>query len=113
MNEVLDKLGRSMIFPLIAVSPTSAIPGVTAVVAVIVFLLVGQIHGVRTALGLHRLDHHCALCRWAVDAGWRRGFGLAAPAVRVAAAVLASGVPRLKTADDFTSHPFSSLDFSS
>jgi hypothetical protein len=48
VEQILEALGERsfasllLIFPLIAVSPASAIPGVTAVVAVIVFLLVGQ-----------------------------------------------------------------------
>jgi hypothetical protein len=48
VEQILEALGdRSfasvlLIFPLIAVSPASAIPGVTAIVAVIVFMLVGQ-----------------------------------------------------------------------
>ncbi len=48
VEQILEALGdRSfasllLIFPLIAVSPASAIPGVTAMVALIVFMLVGQ-----------------------------------------------------------------------
>ena len=48
VEQILEGLGERsfasllLIFPLIAVSPASAVPGVTAVVAVIVFLLVGQ-----------------------------------------------------------------------
>jgi len=48
VEQILEALGdRSfasvlLIFPLIAVSPASAIPGVTAIVAVIVFMLVAQ-----------------------------------------------------------------------
>lgn len=48
VQEILETLGaRSfasllLIFPLISASPASAIPGVTAIVAAIVFILVGQ-----------------------------------------------------------------------
>ncbi|WP_439519265.1 exopolysaccharide biosynthesis protein [Hydrogenophaga sp.] len=48
VEQILEALGERsfasllLIFPLIAVSPASAVPGVTAGVAVIVFLLVGQ-----------------------------------------------------------------------
>jgi len=48
VEQILEALGERsfasllLIFPLIAVSPASAIPGITAMVAVIVFMLVGQ-----------------------------------------------------------------------
>lgn len=48
VQEVIEKLGRKsfaslmLIFSLISTSPASAIPGITTVVAAIVFLLVGQ-----------------------------------------------------------------------
>lgn len=48
IQEVVEKLGRHsfaslmLIFSLISTSPASAIPGITAIVAVIVFILAGQ-----------------------------------------------------------------------
>jgi hypothetical protein len=51
IQEVVEKLGRHsfaslmLIFSLISTSPASAIPGITAMVAVIVFILAGQLLG--------------------------------------------------------------------
>lgn len=60
VQEVVDKLGRKsfaslmLIFSLISASPASAIPGITATVAAIVFLLVGQMIFGRECLWLPR-----------------------------------------------------------
>ena len=63
-----------LIFPLIAVSPASAVPGVTAMVAVIVFLLVSQMIVGRESVWLPPfIRDHCiskaALCK---AIGWLR-----------------------------------------
>src|SRR5690606_31459498 len=57
-----------LIFPLIAVSPASAVPGVTATVAVIVFILVGQMIIGRESVWLpavirNRCISKAALCK--------------------------------------------------
>lgn len=58
VGEVVDQLGHKsfaalmLLFSLIAVSPASAIPGITTVVAVIVFILVIQMIVGRTSLWL-------------------------------------------------------------
>lgn len=74
VEQILEALGERsfasllLIFPLISASPASAIPGVTAVVAVIVFLLVGQmILGRKSvwlpAFVLRRRISRVALCK--------------------------------------------------
>lgn len=58
VEEVLEKLGRKsfaslmLVFSLIAVSPASAIPGITATVAAIVFILVVQMIAGRNCVWL-------------------------------------------------------------
>lgn len=60
VEEVIEKLGRSsfaalmLVFSLISTSPASAIPGITAIVAAIVLILVVQMIAGRTCVWLPR-----------------------------------------------------------
>jgi hypothetical protein len=80
VQHIVQTLGQSsfasllLIFPLIAVSPASAIPGVTAAVAVIVFILAGQMIIGRKSAWLppfirRRCISKAALCK---AIGWLR-----------------------------------------
>ena len=74
IGEVVDQLGRRsfaslmLVFTLISSSPASAIPGITAAVAVIVFMLIVQMIAGRDSVWLpgfitHRKMSSTALCK--------------------------------------------------
>ncbi|WP_299558906.1 exopolysaccharide biosynthesis protein [uncultured Sulfitobacter sp.] len=80
IGEVVDQLGRRsfaslmLVFTLISSSPASAIPGITAAVAVIVFMLIVQMIAGRDSVWLpgfitHRKMSSTALCK---GIGWLR-----------------------------------------
>lgn len=80
VEQILEALGERsfasllLIFPLIAVSPASAVPGVTAVVAAIVFLLVGQMILGRKYVWLPAFVRHRRISSGALrkGTGWLR-----------------------------------------
>ncbi|WP_029056759.1 exopolysaccharide biosynthesis protein [Stappia stellulata] len=61
VDVVVDKLGRSsfaslmLVFSLISTSPASTLPGITTMVAILVFILVAQMMGGRESVWLPRL----------------------------------------------------------
>lgn len=80
VKEVVEKLGHKsfaslmLIFSLIAVSPASAIPGITATVAVIVFLLVVQMLAGRKCVWLPEFvtRRHMQTSKLCKGIGWLR-----------------------------------------
>ena len=81
VGHIVDRLGRAsfasvmLIFSLISTSPASAIPGVTAIVAMLVLLLVVQMMAGRSSVWLPRFITHKQLDTRKVEGGvkWIRG----------------------------------------
>jgi hypothetical protein len=81
IGEVVERLGRRsfasimLIFALIATSPASAIPGITALVAVIVFLLAVQMIVGRACVWLPQFvaRRHISTSKLCKGIGWLRG----------------------------------------
>jgi hypothetical protein len=80
VQEVIDKLGRKsfasllLVFSLISTSPASAIPGITATVAAVVFILVVQMIAGRDCVWLPEFisRRHMAKAKLCKGIGWLR-----------------------------------------
>lgn len=80
VEDVIEKLGRKsfsslmLVFSLISTSPASAIPGITATVAAITFILVVQMIAGRNCLWLPRFitQRHMSTARLCKGIGWLR-----------------------------------------